>query len=104
MYVDVGVYGHSHLKTWEGKEKALRKFERFTLEHNGYQALYAETLMSYDEFNAMFCRELYDKVRLFTFTFFFLKLIMIFRQEENFLEHMILFLKLLRRLAELEDY
>ena len=63
MYVDVGVYGHSHLPTWEGKQKALRKFEEFTLKHNGYQALYAETLMTYDEFNTMFCRELYDKVR-----------------------------------------
>ena len=63
MYVDVGVYGHSPLPNYIGKEQALRKFEKFTLDHQGYQALYAETLMTYDEFNTMFCRELYDKVR-----------------------------------------
>ena len=62
MYVDVGVYGSSHLPTWNGRDCALRKFERFTLEHKGYQALYAETLMTYEEYAAMFPQELYEKV------------------------------------------
>ena len=63
MHVDVGVYGHSHLPNYPGREKALRTFEKFTIEHKGYQALYAETLMNYSEFETMFPRELYDKVR-----------------------------------------
>ena len=62
MYVDVGVYGHSHLPTWKGRDSALRKFEHFTIKHHGYQALYAETLMTYEEFTTMFPREMYDKV------------------------------------------
>ena len=62
MYVDVGVYGHSHLPNYVGKDKALRTFEKFTLEHQGYQALYAETLMNYEDFTAMFPREMYDLV------------------------------------------
>jgi len=63
MYVDVGVYGHSHLPNYPGRNKALRTFEKFTIEHKGYQALYAETLMDYEEFTTMFPRELYDKAR-----------------------------------------
>ena len=62
MHVDVGVYGHSKLPKFIGREKALRAFEKFTLEHQGYQALYAETLMSYEEFVTMFPREQYDLV------------------------------------------
>lgn len=63
MYVDVGVYGHSPLPNYIGKEQALRKFEKFTLDHQGYQALYAETLMNYEDFTAMFPREMYDLAR-----------------------------------------
>ena len=62
MFVDVGVYGHSDLASYIGKDKALRRFEKFTLEHEGFQALYAETLMSKEEFIQMFPREIYDKV------------------------------------------
>ena len=64
MHVDVGVYGHSHLTNYVGREKALKTFEKFTLEHKGYQALYAETLMSFQEFTEMFPRELYDLVSI----------------------------------------
>ena len=62
MHVDVGVYGHSKLPNFVGREKALRTFEKFTLEHKGYQALYAETLMPYEEFTEMFPRHLYELV------------------------------------------
>ena len=62
IYVDVGVYGHSQLTNFIGRERALKAFEKFTLEHQGYQALYAETLMSYEEFVTMFPREQYDLV------------------------------------------
>ena len=62
MFVDVGVYGHSVLPHYAGKDEVLRKFERFTLEHKGFQALYAETLLSREEFQTMFPREMYDQV------------------------------------------
>ena len=62
MFVDVGVYGHSELPGYIGKDAALRKFEQFTLDHDGFQALYAETLMTKDEFTHMFPREIYDRV------------------------------------------
>ena len=62
MFVDVGVYGFSHLPDFAGRDKTLRKFEKFTLKHNGFQALYAETLMSFDEFCTMFPWVLYDQV------------------------------------------
>ena len=60
MFVDVGVYGFTRDLN---RTKALRTYEKFTLEHQGYQALYAETLMTYEEVCAMFPRELYFKAR-----------------------------------------
>ena len=48
------------------QEKALRRFEKFTLEHQGFQALYAETLLSHEEFREMFPSEMYQKVRAST--------------------------------------
>ena len=62
MFVDVGVYGFSHLPNFSGREKTLRSFEKFTLTHKGFQALYAETLLNYEEFCQMFPREIYEKV------------------------------------------
>ena len=62
MFVDLGVYGFSHIQDFEGRDKTLRKFERFTLKHNGFQALYAETLLNYEEFCKMFPRVVYDQV------------------------------------------
>ena len=64
MFVDVGVYGKSSLPDYAGKDEVLRKFEKFTLEHNGFQALYAETLMTKEEFLKMFPSEYYLKVRI----------------------------------------
>merc|ERR1711936_1061417 len=65
IFVDLGVYGFSTISTFAGCDKTLRLFERFTLDHRGYQALYAETLMSYEEFCQMFAqyREQYQQVR-----------------------------------------
>jgi len=63
MFVDLGVYGFSQIQNFDGRDKTLRKFEKFTLENNGFQALYAETLMSYDEFCTMFPRHIYDQTR-----------------------------------------
>ena len=57
-----GVYGFSKLDGFAGRDATLRKFEKFTLDHQGFQALYAETLMSREEFCHMFPRQIYDKV------------------------------------------
>jgi len=54
MFVDVGVYGASNSNARNTDRKtALRAYEKFTLQHQGFQALYAETLMTYEEFCEM---------------------------------------------------
>ena len=64
MFVDLGVYGLSSMPGFAGREDTLRRFEKFTLEKGGFQALYAETLMSYEEFCQMFKEheQFYSKV------------------------------------------
>jgi len=65
IFVDLGVYGFSTIPSFAGRDQTLRLFERFTLEHRGYQALYAETLMSREEFLEMFAEygQQYEQVR-----------------------------------------
>ena len=65
MFVDLGIYGWSPLPGWAGKDTTLRMFEQFTLKRGGYQGLYADTLMSFEEFFQMFSEfgEAYAKVR-----------------------------------------
>ena len=64
MFVDLGVYGISTKPGFVGRPDTLRRFEKFTLEKGGFQALYAETLMSYEEFGQMFKEygQFYSKV------------------------------------------
>ena len=91
IFVDLGIYGWSPLSSWAGKDPTLRMFEKFTLKHGGYQVfqsfqinlfsslirrcekkhivlcskgLYADTLMSFEEFFQMFSEfgEAYAKV------------------------------------------
>ena len=64
MFVDLGVYGLSTKPGFAGRADTLRQFEKFTLEKGGFQALYAETLMSYEEFCQMFKEQeqFYNKV------------------------------------------
>ena len=64
MFVDLGVYGLSTKPGFAGRADTLRRFEKFTLEKGGFQALYAETLMSYEEFVQMFkeSEQFYSKV------------------------------------------
>jgi len=63
IFIDLGVYGFSQLPDWPGPDSTLRKFEKFTLEHQGYQGLYAETLLTLEEFCDMFPHALYKRVR-----------------------------------------
>ena len=60
--MDVGLYGYSPKPDFKPHE-ALINMERFTREHDGYQALYAETLMTKDEMMEMFDCTLYLKMR-----------------------------------------
>jgi hypothetical protein len=65
MFVDLGIYGWTSLPGWAGKDTTLRMFEQFTLKHGGFQALYADTLMPFEEFFQMFSEffEAYMRVR-----------------------------------------
>ena len=36
IFIDLGVYGFSQIPNWPGPDKTLRKFEKFTLEHQGF--------------------------------------------------------------------
>jgi Delta24-sterol reductase len=66
MYVDVGVFtvpGPVLRGEPYNALDATRSMEKFLLEHRGYQALYAVTQLSREEFRRMFDRTLYDRVR-----------------------------------------
>ena len=64
IYIDVGVYGFCYKKDYN-RNDVLRQCEKFTIDHLGYQALYAETLMTRDEMEVMFGEgfALYKKLR-----------------------------------------
>jgi len=63
MYVDLGVYGIAMNDNFQGHEATLKAFEKWTLDNGGYQALYAESYMTKEEYTEMFNPELYEKVR-----------------------------------------
>ena len=66
MYVDVTVVAVPR-PVLRGEDysalDATRRMERFLIENSGYQALYAVTQLSHDEFRRMFECALYDQVR-----------------------------------------
>jgi delta24-sterol reductase len=62
MYVDIGAYGTPRKKDFDGRT-ALPLLERFVIEKGGYQALYAKTLLSREDFRAMFDHGDYDRLR-----------------------------------------
>ncbi len=62
MYVDIGAYGTPKKPDFDNAV-ALPLLEKFVLEHNGYQALYARTAMSREEFRRMFDHRAYDLLR-----------------------------------------
>lgn len=62
LYVDVGAYGTPKKPGFRAME-ALRALEQFVLEHGGYQAMYARTLLSRDDFRRMFNHRHYDYLR-----------------------------------------
>jgi len=62
IHIDIGLYGYSPKSDYKPQE-ALRNMEKFTRDHAGYQGLYAETLMTREEFIEMFDESHYLKVR-----------------------------------------
>jgi len=68
MYVDVGLYGVPFPARPEGGDnfkpkEAHKQMEKWVRDVKGYQALYAITFMSRDEFETMFDHSVYKKVR-----------------------------------------
>jgi delta24-sterol reductase len=62
MYVDIGAYG-TPLKANFDNSSALPLLEKFVIDHQGYQALYAKTTLSREDFRAMFDHSDYDNLR-----------------------------------------
>ncbi|TRY79718.1 hypothetical protein TCAL_01985 [Tigriopus californicus] len=62
IHIDIGIYGHCKKPKYD-KVETLRAMEKFARDYNGYQGLYAETLMTYEEFKEMFDGTTYFKVR-----------------------------------------
>lgn len=63
MFVDVGVYESPQKHDFNAQE-ALARVERFVLNQaKGYQALYADSHLTRDDFHYMFDHRLYDEVR-----------------------------------------
>lgn len=62
MFVDIGAYGTGTVENFDGNE-ALRGCEKFVLENKGFQAMYAKTFLSKEEYRQMFDHSYYDKIR-----------------------------------------
>lgn len=62
LFVDIGAYGTPKAPNFNGNE-ALHRLEQFVIANNGYQALYAKTLLSRDDFRKMFSHQSYDRLR-----------------------------------------
>ncbi|MDF1582019.1 MAG: FAD-binding oxidoreductase [Methyloprofundus sp.] len=62
MFVDVGIYGEPNVDHYNAKE-TTRKLETFIREMGGFQALYADTFQTREEFRKMFDHTLLDKLR-----------------------------------------
>jgi len=62
MYVDIGAYGNPKSPSYSAKN-SMRKIEKFVRDVKGYQALYADTFMTKEEFREMFDHTTYDEIR-----------------------------------------
>ena len=62
MFVDVGAYGVPKQKGFNSSE-TLRRVEKFVRDVKGFQALYADTYMTKQEFREMFDHTMYDVIR-----------------------------------------
>ena len=62
MYVDIGAYGTPLKKNFDNVS-ALPLLEKFVIDHQGYQALYARTMLTREDFTKMFDHSNYDQLR-----------------------------------------
>lgn len=62
LYVDIGAYGTPRKPNLDNRE-ALPFLERFVIDNQGYQALYAKTMLSREDFRTMFDHRDYDRLR-----------------------------------------
>ncbi len=62
LYVDIGAYGVAKKPGFDNRT-ALGPLEQFVIDHHGYQALYAQTRMSREQFRTMFDHSDYDRMR-----------------------------------------
>ena len=62
LYVDIGAYGTPRKERFDNRQ-ALPLLEKFVVKNNGYQALYAKTSLSRDDFIKMFDHQGYDRMR-----------------------------------------
>jgi delta24-sterol reductase len=62
MFVDIGAYGVGKVAGFDGNS-VLQKCEQFVIENQGYQAMYAKTLLSKSDFRKMFDHSYYDILR-----------------------------------------
>ncbi|GIV34828.1 MAG: hypothetical protein KatS3mg031_2363 [Chitinophagales bacterium] len=62
LYVDIGAYGAPRKAGFDASVE-LPRLEQFVLQHSGYQALYARTMLTRDQFRQMFDHSAYDKMR-----------------------------------------
>jgi delta24-sterol reductase len=62
LYVDIGAYGTPKKDSFDNAS-ALPSLEKFVLDHRGYQALYARTTLSRENFRTMFDHKDCDRLR-----------------------------------------
>jgi delta24-sterol reductase len=62
LFVDIGVYGVPRKPDFDNRT-ALPLLEKFVIDHRGFQALYAQTTLSREDFRTMFDHEDYDRLR-----------------------------------------
>ena len=62
LYVDIGAYGTPRKEQFDNRQ-ALPLLEKFVVDNQGYQALYAKTSLSRDDFSKMFDHQDYDRLR-----------------------------------------
>jgi delta24-sterol reductase len=62
MFVDIGAYGVGKVPGFDGNS-VLQKCEQFVIKNQGYQAMYAKTLLTKEDFRKMFDHSYYDILR-----------------------------------------
>jgi len=62
LFVDIGAYGAPKKRPFVARD-ALRNIEAYVRSVNGYQALYADCMMTREEFRIMFDHKDYDRLR-----------------------------------------